>query len=962
MNIFHNYFFIQFFGIFIFLKLGVTKPIDFVDQIKPFLEKKCLACHNPNVTKGKVDFSSAKSVFGSKKELVIPGDAYASEIWLASTSDDPNEPPYMPDEGEHLTKEEADLLARWIDEGAKWPEGLVLREASKADKSWWAYQPLTKSGHSKIDTFIDEKLTEANLRRNPPAKKRDLIRRATYDLTGLPPTPEQVEAFVTDQDPKAFEKLIDRLLASPRYAERWGRHWLDVVRFGESNGFERNFMINDLWPFRDYVIDSINQDKPFDQLIREHIAGDIIEPNNLDKVIGSAFLVAGPYDDVNNQDSDAKAQIRANTLDEIINATGEAFLGMTISCARCHDHKFDPIAQEDYYQMYATFSGVRHGSVPFVTDKDKKEYSKKRNPLEDKKRIARDSVIRLDEEVLKRAISDEFRNQHEKSWIRPAVDRRGTEERFEPVEAKFVRLVCEASDVNPHEKGFKIDEFEVWSSGENPLNLALQQNGGIASGSGRDSFYGPKLANDGIYGERFFSSGKLIIELEEPSLINRVFFSSARIEKAHEHRNFEFVAEYFIEISLDGKEWLEVANGKDRKPRSSKLNGFSKRWELIPKQLSHLEFRLRSFAYSNEEKKLRQKLEKEYWETHKQIREIPPTPTAWIGKRVASDAKGPFHLFIGGSPKRKGTEVRPASLSTLSDVLPGYQLESNSSESERRRELAEWITHPSNPLTPRVLANRLWHYHFSTGIVDTPNDLGYMGGRPTHPELLDFLASKLVENDWKLKPMHRLIMLSETYRQSSAHRKGPSKVDGDSRLLWRFPPRRLSAEEIRDTLLFVSGKLKLTNSRGRRLGGKGFRLYKHIQDNVSTYHPLDEHGPETYRRAVYHQNARAAVVDLMTEYDQPDCSLSAPRRARTTTPLQALTMLNHSFTLDMAKALATRISGQSPAEQSENLYQLAYQRLPSKEESEQMAALLKQGNLEAVCRAIINSSELIYLD
>jgi hypothetical protein len=237
-----------------------------------------------------------------------------------------------------------------------------------------------------------------------------------------------------------------------------------------------------------------------------------------------------------------------------------------------------------------------------------------------------------------------------------------------------------------------------------------------------------------------------------------------------------------------------------------------------------------------------------------------------------------------------------------------------------------------------------------------------MGGRPTHPELLDFLASKLVENDWKLKPMHRLIMLSETYRQSSAHREGPSKVDGDSRLLWRFPPRRLSAEEIRDTLLFVSGKLKLTNSRGRRLGGKGFRLYKHIQDNVSTYHPLDEHGPETYRRAVYHQNARAAVVDLMTEYDQPDCSLSAPRRARTTTPLQALTMLNHSFTLDMAKALATRISGQSPAEQSENLYQLAYQRLPSKEESERMATLLKQGKLEAVCRAIINSSELIYLD
>ena len=935
--------------------------IDFVNQVKPFLEKKCLACHNPNVTKGKVDFSSAESIFGSKKELVIPGDAYASEIWLASTSDDPNEPPYMPDEGEHLTKEEADLLARWIDEGAKWPEGLVLREASKADKSWWAYQPLAKPKHSKIDTFIDEKLTEANLRRNPPAKKRDLIRRATYDLTGLPPTPGQVEAFVTDQDPKAYEKLIDRLLASPRYGERWGRHWLDVVRFGESNGFERNFMINDLWPFRDYVINSINQDKPFNQLIREHIAGDIIEPNNLEKVIGSAFLVAGPYDDVNNQDSDAKAQIRANTLDEIINATGEAFLGMTISCARCHDHKFDPIAQEDYYQMYATFSGVRHGSVPLATAQEKQAYANKLKPLQAEQRKIKDAILKMDDKVLTRALTKKFKSTHEKNWTHSIVDRRGTEEKFQPVKAKYVRLVCEAGDVNLHETSFKIDEFEVWSSAKNPVNLALQKNGGIASGSGRDSFYGPQLANDGAFGERFSSSGKLTIELEKPALINRVFFSSARVEKAPEHRILEFVAEYRIEISQDNKKWIEVANGMDRQPRTKKLTGFRRR-ELIPKQLSHMEFRLRNLAYSEEEKKLRKKLEKDFHAAFKKVKSVPNLPTAWIGKRVDSDAQGPFHLFIGGSPKRKGIEVRPASLSTLSDVLPGYQLESNSSESERRRELAEWITHPSNPLTPRVLANRLWHYHFGTGIVDTPNDLGYMGGRPTHPELLDFLASKLVENDWKLKPMHRLIMLSETYRQSSAHREGPSKVDDDSRLLWRFPPRRLSAEEIRDTLLFVSGKLKLTNSRGRRLGGKGFRLYKHIQDNVSTYHPLDEHGPETYRRAVYHQNARAAVVDLMTEYDQPDCSLSAPRRARTTTPLQALTMLNHSFTLDMAKALATRISGQSPAEQSENLYQLAYQRLPSKEESERMATLLKQGKLEAVCRAIINSSELIYLD
>lgn len=925
-------------------------PLDFQKHLKPVLEKKCLGCHNPNVSKGKLDFSSAESVINSKKDLVVPGDSFASEIWLAATSDNPNEKPYMPEEGEPLTKKEADYLAQWIEEGAQWPEGLVLHEASKADKSWWSYQPLSKPKRNKIDAFIDEKLNKENLRRNPLAGKRDLIRRATYDLTGLPPSPEEVEVFISDQDSKSYDKLIDRLLASPRYGERWGRHWLDVVRFGESNGFERNFMINDLWHFRDYVIKSINRDKPFDQFIREHLAGDLIAPDDLDSVIGSAFLVAGPYDDVGNQDPDARAQIRANTLDEIINATGEAFLGMTISCARCHDHKFDPIAQEDYYQMYATFAGIRHGSVPLATKKQMLRHRDRLKPLQSKQNKRKEAIIKLDEIVLQRALTEEFVSKQEAKWTRPQVNRKGTEEKLEPVEAKFIRLICENGDVNLHETGFMIDEFEIWSASGNSVNLALQKNGGKASGPGRHS---SQLTNDGAFGERFESSGSLTIELAKPALVERVFFSSARIEKAPEHRILKFVSEYRIEVSMDGEKWTEVANGRDRKPRATKLVGFRKR-ELEPKALSHREYRLRSIAYTQEENENRRKLETEFRAAYREIKEVPNLPSVWIGKR--EDAKGPFHLFIGGSPKRKGVEVRPASLSTLSEVMNGYQLDSNASESDRRRKLAEWITHPKNPLTPRVLANRLWHYHFGTGIVDTPNDLGYMGGRPSHPDLLDFLARKIIDNDWRLKPIHRLIMLSETYQQSSVHRDKAAQVDSNNRLLWRFATRRLSAEEIRDTLLFVSGKLNL------KMGGSGFRLYRHVQDNVSTYHALDEHGPETYRRAVYHQNARAAVVDLMTEYDQPDCSLSTPRRARTTTPLQALTMLNHAFTLDMSQALASRIPEGTPAVQAKALYQLAYQRLPSQKESQRLEPLLNKGNLKAVCRAILNSSELIYLD
>ncbi|MDB4663068.1 DUF1549 domain-containing protein, partial [Verrucomicrobiales bacterium] len=301
------------------------------------LEKKCLGCHNANLTKGDVNLDNAASVL---KKHLVPGKALQSDIYLVATPEEPGEKPEMPDEGEPLTDAEAEMLRKWIDEGANWPDGLVLKEASKADKTWWAYQKLTKPKLDSIDAFIDEKLAEKGLMRNLKANRRDLLRRVTYDLTGLPPTIEEMSAFEKDTDPKAWEKVIDRLLASPRYGERWGRHWLDVVRFGESRGYERNVIIDNIWPFRDYVINSINDDKPFNQFITEHLAGDVVGKGNPNIEVATAFLVAGPYDDVGNQDAAQKNIIRANTLDGMITATGSAFLGLTVNCAKCHDHKF----------------------------------------------------------------------------------------------------------------------------------------------------------------------------------------------------------------------------------------------------------------------------------------------------------------------------------------------------------------------------------------------------------------------------------------------------------------------------------------------------------------------------------------------------------------------------------------------------------------------------------------------
>ena len=941
-------------------KESIPAP-DFAVEIAPILEAKCLNCHNPNLLKGDFSMATREDIVAGGADYLIPGDPEESMLYWITQTLEPGERPEMPKEGDPLTRNEGELLARWIDAGAVWPKGLVLIEASKADKSWWAYQPIEEPGRDSIDAYIEAELSEHGLSMNPEADRRSLIRRATYDLIGLPPSPEEVMAFANDPDPLAYEKLIERLLASPHYGERWGRHWLDVVRFGESVGFEQNWIIDDLWPFRDYVIRSINDDKPFDRFIREHIAGDILGMGEPEVSIGSAFLVAGPYDSVRNQDEAQQAQIRANTLDEMINATTGAFLGMTVSCARCHDHKFDPISQQDYYRLYATFAGVRHGVVPWATPEAKRQRADILKPLNREQAALEEKLEALKSRVLERSMDrlDEYSAQ----WVRPSTDRTGTEDIFPPVSAQWVRLVCEAQDVRLGSKvAWRIDEFEVWSAGNNPRNVALASNGAVAIGPARaiEDFpgaYGTHHVNDGKIGHRFIADGDtLTLKLAEPTEIDRVFFSSAQGEQAPDLFKFAFVAEYRIETSLDGETWLEVAHSRDRKPVEKMP--FNPASPDPPGAITHLQYRLMKLGMTEEEAETRRLLEKELASVNRKIRAQPDLPVAWLGSRSDEDAAGPFHVFLGGSPQRRGPEVEPASLSTLSKVVPGYRLPSDSGEAQRRVSLAKWITHPDNPLAPRVLANRLWHYHFGSGIVDTPNDFGYMGGRPTHPELLDFLADRLVKNNWQLKALHKMIMTSRVYRQSTHWKRDAAALDGDNRLLWRFPPRRLSAEEIRDTLLALSGSLDTG------MGGPGFRLYHFMRDNVSTYRPLDQHGPHTYRRAVYHQNARASVVDLMTDFDQADCTLSTPQRVNTTTPLQALTMLNHRLTMDMSEALAQRAieAGGDVAARIGRVFELAYQRSPDKEELEQCSKVVLNHGLTALCRAIINSNELLYLN
>jgi len=443
---------------------------------------------------------------------------------------------------------------------------------------------------------------------------------------------------------------------------------------------------------------------------------------------------------------------------------------------------------------------------------------------------------------------------------------------------------------------------------------------------------------------RWISAGpELTLTLARPEAINRVLFSSDRLASL-DPRNFKttFVGEYRIEVSQDGRTWVQVASSRDRKPSTA----------------AHRRKRLIDAEADPEERRRLDSIDRESADVVRKLEAIKPLPTLWAG--VFRRASGPFHVFVGGDPEKKGETVAPSSPSMLAEVAPRYVLESSVPESERRLALAHWIVAPENPLTPRVLANRLWHYHFGTGIVDTPSDFGYMGGRPTHPELLDWLALQVHAHGWRLKPLHRLIVTSQTYRQSATGRPEAMASDAGGRYLWRFPTRRLEGEEVRDAMLAVAGKLD------PRVGGPGFRLYRYLEDNVSTYVPLDRHGPETYRRAVYHQNARAARVDLVSDFDAPDCAFAASRRASTTTPLQALTLMNHSFTGDISAFLAERLdresSGKDAGGQVPRAFLLAFARPPGEEEQAAAASFVRRHGLQAFCRALLNSNEFIYLD
>jgi mono/diheme cytochrome c family protein len=892
------------------------------NQAAKLLHRRCGECHGGTKQEGGLRFDR----WGDELPTGDSGAAIVARMWsegelprrIQLPADDAERMPPA-EAGEVLSPDEVDLIKRWIEAGAERPTEQVADPVTRHRM----FQPIDRAavvaGAQSIDAFIDSALTERKLVRNHLADRRTLVRRLFLDVLGLPPSPDQVAKFVASDDPQAYEKLVDAALASPRYGERWARHWLDVVRFAESNGFETNTERKNAWPYRDYVIASLNADKPYDQFVREQLAGDV-----LGAPVATGFLVGGSYDQVKSPDPVLTAQQRADELHDMISTTGSAFMGLTVGCARCHSHKFDPIPQTDYYALKAVLEGVQHGERPVTIEPDAQREKRRRDAIN----ALAETTARLDRMEL---LADPHATTPRRSGTQPGKN----VERFSPIEAKFVRFTIQSTNGSEP----CLDELEVFSAEEAPRNVALATNGAAATSSSDLPGYPiHKLEhiNDGRYGnDRSWISneagrGVMTISFRTRELIDRLVWSRDRnVPPQYTDRT---ATQYEIAVSLDGQEWNVVASHADRAPFGSPAP---------------------SGGDDGEAAALRNQLQSRQKELEREIAALSNSPMAYVGNFASAQPTMRLHRGDVTQPREA---IAPGGLSELGNA---WRLPADAAESERRQKLAEWITSPEHPLTARVIANRVWQHHFGIGLVETSSDFGRGGAVCSHPELLDWLATKLIDSGWSLKAIHREILLSQTYRQSGAARADGLAIDSGSRYLWRFPPRRVEAEVVRDAMLSTSGVLDL------RMGGPGFDLFEPNGNYVKVYRSRATFGPETFRRMVYQSKPRMQLDDTFGAFDCPDAGQIAPKRHRSTTALQALNLLNSPFALEQSQLAAKRLELEAPgnvAQQVRRAFENTLQRSPDDEELSAATELVAEHGLPSLCRALFNANEFLYIE
>lgn len=812
------------------------------------LESRCLKCHGGEKVSAGLDLTQA----GSTRivERVERGE--------------------MPLGGPRLTSEEVAAVKAWVDAGSK-----PLRAVAK--KTFWAFRPVVKPAVPKIDgatnaidAFLLDKLRAKGLGFAPKADDRTLLRRVAFSLTGLPPDrtmpyPQAVEAF----------------LASPRYGERWGRHWLDVVRFGETDGGEHNFERALAWPYRDYVIESLNADKPYPEFLREQIAGDLLAPGDPKIVRATGFLVAGPWDSVSaelNKDVAMKATARMDELDDMVTTTMHTFQAMTANCARCHDHKFDPIPTRDYYKLTGVFQTVGFGTRDVATAEAKAAYEKATAPLRAQLRGVERQIADIEDPVRTAKLLPLYRA-------------------FDQARAREPRRI----PINPI-----WNRNELREAGELRLVITGQQGG--APPQLEWLRLGP-IAITNWKADRKATP-------DQPVIVPLGITSERHLEWATDGkngRNDGLITVYRIEAKR-GDAWVEVASSLDH------IRSLEVELPTVP-----------DLGLVPELKAERDRLKAE-------IAKIPPPAKLYAALPHAPDQA---YVLERGSVVRKKEPVEPGALSVIPATFPAGK--------DRRLALADWMTDPANPLTARVIVNRVWYFHFGNGLVNTPSDFGLMGDRPSHPELLDWLAASFVENGWSLKWLHRQILATQAFQQSAQHNEEAFAVDAGNRLLWHMPLKRMDAETLRDSMLAAAGTLDLT------MGGPSFRLHNMGKGGSYIFKAIAQPGPETWRRSVYRFNVRGGDRLMLDNFDCPDPSVATPQRSSSNTALQALTLLNDDFVWEQSQKLAQR------AGNVEQAYALILGRAPTSAELALASRHVREHSLAHLCRVLFNTNEFLYI-
>jgi len=966
-------------------------------DIQPILASKCLKCHGNDEAEAGLRLTNpndAVAVLESGLQAVNPGNADESELLRRVASEDPAE--RMPPDGPPLTKEQIAKLRSWIAGGAAWPIHWAYRPLTRPNlPAANANQPVTGWPLTPVDQFILEKLSDAGLQPSEPASKRDLLRRVHYDLTGLPPTPEQIRAFEADSSPEAYERVVDTLLTSPRYGERWARHWMDVVHFAETHGHDQDRPRDHAWPYRDYLIRSFNIDKPYGRFVQEQLAGDVLFAGEPEAIVATGFLATGPWDESSLRD------IREDTIDreiaryldrdDIVTTVMSTFASSTVHCARCHDHKFDPISQYDYYALQAVFAATDKANRRYepnaviATLRNDLQKSLETLPQREKDGDPSLRYLTLQDEsaawvaklgevapLWETAELVEFRSgagaPFEKkddgslllTGARPSKDVytlvvRPTQKRVTAIRLEVLtdESLPKSGPGRQDNGNLHLNEFRVWGLGGADSKSDLEANFKKPTADFNQQGWSIEMALDGnpntawgIHPE-VSKPHQAVFPLAEPLAGDNA--SSLRVELHQVHGEGHLIGRLRIsttdftgDLSAHGQAITPVIAGILRIPRD----------QWTPEQQLQL-----AAAY------LRQK-----WTA--QLAALPPPQMVYCGTNQF-DADGSFrpaaaprkvHVLQRGDINMPLGEALPGALSCQPQLPATLHVADPQNEGQRRAALANWMVDKNNVLAWRSIANRVWHYHFGRGIVDTPNDFGKMGGVPSHPELLDWLAVELRDGDGCLKSLHRMIVTSAVYRQSSRHNPVFAAQDADNRLLWRMHRHRLDAESIRDSVLFIAGTLDQT------MGGPSVKQFDQRPGAAVTseidYLKFDVDNPANIRRSVYRFIFRTLPDPFMDALDCPDASQLAPSRNTSLTALQSLAMLNDKVIVRHSEHLAARLKQVSPnlSDQIEQAFWMVFARPPTSEEAAAVEQYATTHGLANACRMLFNTNQFMFVE